>query len=460
MKKVVVVINHWGGVPRTLHGNVVFMQSSWCKEAYDNVSLSSTDGLQEYIASTAEIWRVLNNEGVYTVALGATGYTQDLPSTHHQNTIPDPRFRHVETHSVWQTSVHDGAFFPGPALLHDTIVLQEAIQVMKDYDKETPMVLCVNLLSCRDTLRSRFGNVRSDVDCCVVTPVTSFDTRLIPRSLNASVVSISARFAESNARRYGEEPTNRTRPEEFVALLNKSLEALHLLQTHIDMFLESVFAHECHVAMMTTRSFSMGEHRCRDDNTPLVSCVRSFWCSTCDPMPNYESLTLVDLLKRFVHETCGIETQYSFHYRPTACVTRLNGEMYTRVECRLNDHRYVCLGSGDTLLCIFDADDDPCELNNIYSSLSHLHAALSSVYLSCVPSRVVPLARLRDTADLPDNKLSLPPSTVPAPTVGRNKEDDFSDSTSMFSERDRPPSKRSVTTTLRAKESRLSKMHR
>ena len=45
--------------------------------------------------------------------------------------------------------------------MHDTLVLDEATQLIRNHSGDQPIVLWINLLSCRDTVLTRFGAVMS-----------------------------------------------------------------------------------------------------------------------------------------------------------------------------------------------------------------------------------------------------------------------------------------------------------
>ena len=111
MSRLVVVLNHWGGVPRVLHENLTSTQQ-WKNELYDNVHLSTTNGTDEFISCTRVLWHVLNEQGFYTVVLGAHHYTDHpVPPRHSMEELQDPRFQYADSHHVDRVSLHDGAFF-------------------------------------------------------------------------------------------------------------------------------------------------------------------------------------------------------------------------------------------------------------------------------------------------------------------------------------------------------------
>ena len=479
MAKIVVVINHWGGVPRAIQENLTSMQT-WKNELYNTISLSTTNGTNEYLASTRVIWRILKENGFHTVVFGASGYTENTVAKRHTTEeLQDPRFQHSESHHVDRTSLYDGAFFKGPSFLHDTLVLEEASQYINNYNGQKPVVLWINLLSCHDIILTRFRNEDAcEQECCTAIATSNFDNRLLPQSLEMSLPQISKRFAECNARRFGE-TGGIVRPGEYITLLNKSLHAIDSLQVQITEFVAHVLAHGGNVAMTATRSLLLGEYSCRDDNTPLNSCAKSFWCSTFEQMSDCKTVTLIDLIHRFISIQCNVTLDFSFTYRPTVCTTSNDDELYSRVECVVNDHHYVCIGKGEELLYIFDSAEDPQELKDIRQSLSHIYPTILSTYLSStralLPPHVVHLSRIRKIAPPILEKLPSPPKqpirrppalvlpSTPSPP-SQSQSEDVSDVVSMQSgiapsERERQRNRRQASA-LRAKETRLNKMHR
>lgn len=394
----VVFVNHWGGVPRAVQGNLTSMQA-WADEEYHEVHLSTTNGENEYKETTRVLWKTLREHGFHVVVLGATGYgSENTWKRFTEDTLPDPRLEHSESHCVDVTSLHDGAEFDGPASIHDALVLEEATQMVRCHSGSKPLALCVNLLSCRDVVRTRFGNTSTRClrRCCTAVATSQFDPRWVPSSINVSLAQISGPFSDANSKPFGE-AGRPVRPGEYATLLQRSLSILDSLQRSVMSFLTVAIAHGAQVCMMATRSLSLGEHSCRGENIPITACSNSFWCSTCPQMTTEEtSIVFTDLLHRFVHRTCHVPLYFSFLYRPLLCTTlpatgETSTEPFFRVGLMIHGHRYVCIGKGAHLLYVFDIDDDPHEESDIRSSLAHVQPKLLVVYRGCVgaPSQTV-----------------------------------------------------------------------
>lgn len=471
MAKIVVILNHWGGVPRALHRNLVAAQT-WSAESYDDVGLTTTDGAKEYLCATRDVWQLLKGKGFQTAAFGATGYADGTaPVRHTGDSLPDPRLKHAETHHVDLTSLYDGAQFQGPSLVHDLNVLREATDFIEGH-VGGPLAICVNLLSCRDVTLTRFGTASGPctVECCTALTTSSFDPRTIPESVGRAVPYISNRFCVRNAVQFGET----ARPlstGEYATLLHRSHEAIECLRGHTSKLSEIVLRRGGHLAVTATRSLCIGEYGgCRDGDMPLHCCARSFWCSTCPPLDNPVSIQLVDLLRRFISETCSTKTTVSFAPRPTLCTTRDDEGMFFRVRCVLYDHHYMCIGRGDEMWYVYDLHDDPHELTDIGPRLSHIASTLSSTYHATVRSFTGSLDGGNHAAavtSVPPTRARPrpPPLTVPSvPTPPSSKREDavFIAEQSSVAVPPRPPPQkvRKQIPVVRMKETRLNTMHR
>lgn len=424
-----VVVNHWGGVPHVLHGNVLAMQR-WCSES-GVARMTVTDGTQQFVQSTEEVLRSLQRNGVRTVVLGATGFaTARRPLR--GDSIADPRFAYAASHGVDECSLHDGAEFSGPSAVHDAEVLDEARRVMQscgDTAKTTaPLVLFLNLLSCRDVIRTRFRDATDcEVECRLLAPAVEYDARLIPSSLSATIPQISARFARRNSARFGEAVPPVTAEGEYVTLLREALSALWGLQDTLDRFLEFAMQRGAHVAMTSTRSLSLGEYSLRDDDAPVPSCTTTFWCSSCEEDAGDRDLT--SLLTRFLCKVCRIApVPLPSPSQRAMCITRSERDVFVRVECAVNGHRYMCTGivspllagGGNTVVRVCDADADPEEVNDVLPSLSDtLRDRVVDAYISAtrgvVNAAPIPVLPQR-------TRPTLPPETVPPLPVSAYKE--------------------------------------
>ena len=146
-RRVVLVINHWGGIPACVHGNVVTSQSGWASCVHQNLMLSHTDPVWEFQSLIQDnLLDSVRMEGFRTVVLGATGLRSE--------TRDDPRLSLSAQWGVDRCSLYDGALFASAPLAHDEEVLHEAQRMVGNDERDAPdLFLCVNLLSCRDACR-------------------------------------------------------------------------------------------------------------------------------------------------------------------------------------------------------------------------------------------------------------------------------------------------------------------
>ena len=155
----ILVINHWGGVPAALHGNVIHMQRRWATFCRERVALTTTNSTRELDVTMTTTFRALKSHGYDTFCLGATGFGGG------GRRRDDPRRRLVRSKAIDMCSLYDGAAFVGPSIVHDESVIKEATDVLftRD-DSSAPFILCVNLLSCRHVVDTTSSYDAENVD--------------------------------------------------------------------------------------------------------------------------------------------------------------------------------------------------------------------------------------------------------------------------------------------------------
>lgn len=373
MPAAVVVVNHWGGVPRVLMRGYAAGQrwASWCLA---DVPLAHASGEREFPAATSALWSALRMAGVRIVVLGATGYR--AASRRSEERLPDPRYVFAESHHVHEVSLHDGAQFDGPALLHDNEVVREAHRVLAE--ASTPLLLCVNLLSCRDLTRMHFGE---ESEGCVLRAVTAFDERIVPPSLHCRWSQAHEVF-----------PRRPVTAGQYATLLRRGSEALEALEAATGSLVREALERGAGLAITATRALSLGEHACRTEDTPFPSCATSFWCSTAlatsmpaaavESAPAHQPIgALLGLLCRTAFPCPeGPPFTSTLHGTPVCRAARGTA----RVSLRWNDHNYVCIGQSGKLWHVFAVDSDPQELVDVYPSLGEVQAVLAARFAAAL----------------------------------------------------------------------------
>ena len=307
--RIAVIINHWGGVPRCMQGKVCSLQRKHFETIQEDVPLSCTDGSKEFAVCTGDMWFEANRTGMRTVCFGGTKETRRANSRcrHEENRLPDPRRRHIDE-GVQECSLFESTQYEGSSFEFDRHTLEQVSRLVLDHaDSPVPLLVCVNLLSCRDVCRTRIDVQRepSAHECCSGRPTPVGDSRLLPRSVSMDMFSeVCSPFQRENSERYGEVYTG-VPPEHFVTLLQTSEDTLSRLEVEIQRTLETVRSVGARVCLTSSRSLSLGEHGCRDENYPIVSCAKTFWCSDLPMDPFSRERPLRSLLHRFVNMCLG-----------------------------------------------------------------------------------------------------------------------------------------------------------
>jgi hypothetical protein len=386
--KRIVIINHWGGVPSSLHGNVLAMET-WSDRTSLNIPLVYTDKRISFEESTTHMWKYLKNAGYHTVCLGATGCVDTTPrqqSTYFQD--PQQCLKHCD---IDRCSLHDGNCFTGPSLLHDQHVLEEAQVLLSTFNG--PLAICVNLLSCRDTSVYRFcaPNAIVNTHCFTHTAQHAHpvDTRLIPLSTSVQIKGISELIHMNEGAEFGENgvPCNAITKEQYGTLLMHGWSTLKSLHTTIEPFIATALSQNANIAMTATSSLSLGEHGVRGSNSPFKTCSSTFWISTVsESILNGKFAPLEDYFRSFVSTVCMSSAPSCKQHRRelSLCKSVVGKWIFFRLVCQIHDHIYVCIGNKKEIICMFDALVDPFEIDDISQHMQHLYDRLLSLYKTSI----------------------------------------------------------------------------
>ena len=445
-ERLVVVVNHWGGVPGALHENVI-SQLGDRMSAVEQVALRRLDpalGFRDAICNDSRdeaclwdtappnphtIFHAFRAAGYRTVVLGACGLIpRDREATRSSaRTMPDPR----ESMRAWgidRCSSCDGAHFRGNASVHDEEVVHEARRILLEHDEATPLLLWLNLRSCIDTTRVRFARCdrRPLEDGYTGVTRTNFDRRLVPRNVNAtSIQELTDLLRHEDAVRHGEVPSEdsshrRDTSSEYACVLDIAIDITERVDRCVTPFLVDALRRDGAVAVTATHSLCLGEHGIRSGAAPTRVCASTFWCSSISPRQDAanECLPTLNAMLRAFARSCGVrhgtdDAKASTPGAPVACLGRVPAKegvgVVARVVCRLHDHNYACIVRWDRLpvregvahlplakelYAVFDLDADPDEVHNVLLQVRHLHEALRGCMDRTLPhrARVGPLS--------------------------------------------------------------------
>ena len=451
-RKVVLVVNHWGGVPAALRGNYLARVSHEALCAFHDVALARLDPHLSMRACvlvdganddpclcdtapppTSTLFAAARAAGYRTVLLGATGAPSNATCTRSADARPrDPRHA-LRAWGVESCSARDGALFEGDAGVHDEEVLREARRILhegtaeeeEDVDGEgKKLFLWVNLLSCRDVPLMRFRP-------CAAPPTAhggytgvpvACDHRHVPRSVQSAVPALSHLIAAADARRHGETPEEEAEegdghapvvtPGEYAALLDAGWAALRRVDAHVTPLVIEALRLDAAVALTATHSLALGEHRVRTGAAPTRTCATTFWSATLAP-DDATPRTLTALLAHFCkHTLAGARVGVAPQHQPPpprACLSLVPEEdgrplLVARVVCTVHGRRYACLcvwrdlpprDGGhvypppvDALHAVYDLDADADELEDVLPRLGHLRDALVDATQRSLPRRV------------------------------------------------------------------------
>ena len=364
--------------------------------------------------------------GFRVVVLGATGLrgpVADEGAEHDGPAPPDPReaLRDWGAHAC---SAWDGAGFRGCAAAHDEDTLAAAHIALAARDPRAPLLLWVNLLSCRDVAHVRFraATAPSAADRARGTPETSVDRRCVPASVDVPVPRISDAVAQADARAHGEDGAGTSvAAGEYAALLSLAETRLGELENSVAALALAACGADAqtHVATTATHSLSLGEHRARGGGVPARACATTFWTSNV-ALPA-GTATLAAALAGFA-AACGVRWAERGQACTAGCVLLPEGEAVgARVVCDASDRRYACVvlaldGKPPELCAVYDIAADPAEVVDVLADVAHLRAALLAQARDALVAAVPARAPVRAPARPP--RLTAPaPAPVPTPVL-------------------------------------------
>ena len=450
--RLAVVINHWGGVPAALQPNLVASQP-WAVTCISDAHLphlhpilsfrsvaatsgETLDGMCLDAAAPAPVlplFDALPRNEVQTIVLGPTGLRRPPKEMRHAgDALPDPR-EALHEWGVDRCSSVDPSTTTTMALVHDEETLLEARRIlMEESHRDRPLLLWVNLLSCRDTTRCRFRTPTANATSVPgytprsISAPRDVDVRKVPAAIAARLDDGVSELAMSqDAASFGERPAPTT-----------SAEYLRLLDDSRETWSTSARAPTC----WSTRRWTRGRaSRCSDarrasrrararSRPPTHTGATGFFCCS-DALALPQSVALHAIVDAFL--------EHVFQAMPSTSPARatlgvLNDPeaggrtVVARSVCSLNDHRYACIATWPALDAtaslvrlrpvhithVFDLDTDPDELTNALGDLPHVLAALlehmeATLPLSvCVPRVLRLLRRLGRPHTRPRPRLS------------------------------------------------------
>ena len=397
---IALVVNHWGGVPAALRGKVLAAHAGRAASALDAVALARLDpalGLRAALCREPAplaaapgpppgptLLHAFRDAGFHVVVLGPTGLRPAPPAAgeDHGAAFRDPR-RALEAWGAHACSAWDGADFRGCAAAHDEAVLAAAHAALAARDARKPLLLWVNLLSCRDVAHVRFRPATAPAarDRARGTPEASVDRRRVPASVDAPVPRVSDAMARADALAHGEAGAVKgVTAGEYAALLALGEARLAALEPGVAALALAACGADAQtlVAETATHALSLGEHRARGGGVPARACATTFWTAN---VPT-AATTLAGALAAFA-AACGVRWEAADAACCAGPVPLPDGRVGVgaRVVCEASGRRYACValapeGQPAELCAAYDLAADPDEAADVLADVPHLHAAL------------------------------------------------------------------------------------
>ena len=400
--RLVLVVNHWGGVPWCLHENVLSSQRDWARTALQGLLLSHTDPVQQFSSllrdGNASLLHGVRRLGYRTAVLGATGLQRRYGRDH------DPRLALADAWGIDRCSLHDGASFEGACFAHDEEVLHEADRLMKTASVEDERILLfVNLLSCR-SVACLSRDVEERVDR---------DDRAVPPTLACELANAI--------------PAERVSAQEYQDALARARCALRALDLLVSQLVVAALGAGGCAALTATHSLSLGEHGIRGGGNPTGICCSTLFCSSeALPDPDARPSTLHETLSAFLQRTCGVSCTPSRAWCTLVDAGRLQ---FARTLVRLRGRLYACITSRPSsspredddacrLLHVFALDEDPGEERDVVAGTAHLAERLDALVRHAVSEACGLPVEVRRAAPPPSvvpPSVPSPPPSVPSP---------------------------------------------
>lgn len=463
MTRVCVVINDVGGIPHTLHENVLSNNASWSESFHIGIPLPSTDRVEGFQCvtrgtSSESVFSVATSHGIATVLAGPSCGLRRSPSEDAHTLIdPETALTHM---GVGRCSPYDDACFRGRSDVYDDDTLRYATDVVRQHNGNEHLLLWVNLLALRDIDHIRTSSA---------TPQSSQPRWLDRRSHPESLHSIVSQVTDAASRDFYQDDTPRSIPRhaeaEFSNLLEHSVDTLERHLQRVRRFILSTLerfpdASVCHTA---SHSLALGEHGMRGGRTPMSTTCTTF-------MSSRPSTSRCDNLDALLFNFILDSLQLSHPPEVGESVTRIPSLGLTRTLVLWNDHMYAVVEREGVFQNVFDLSTDPFELHDIVRNVTHISRPLQLALRgdTHVESREIPPKRGDEpTAPQQPQQPQRPfPISIPSPTAS---EVSTVTATTAVS-RQASFSHRRVTTTttnashvsqnVRRAEQRLNKLHR
>ena len=463
MTRVCVVINDVGGIPQTLHENVVSNHNSWSDSCHIGIPLPSTERNEGFHrvtrgTSSESVFSVAASRGVVTVLAGSSCGLRKYPSDDVDALFdPETTLSHM---GVGCCSPYDDTSYRGRSDVYDDDTLRYAADVVRRHEGNEHLLLWVNLLALRDI---NYIRTHSSSTAAPSKAARWLDRRSHPESLHSLVPHVT----EAVSREFynGDDPRSipRHTETEFSNLLQHSVETLDRHLQRVRRFILCVLeqfpdASVCHTA---SHSLALGEHGMRGGHTPMSTTCTTFVSSRpstsrCDNLDALLSNFILDALHIAHPPHVGL---------PLTSIPSLG---LTRNLVVWNDHTYAVVERQGVIQNVFDLSTDPFELHDIAGNVPHLRGPLQQLALHSEAQEVSrnPQTTTVDKPRKPQQPRRPIPVSIPSPTASEvstttattavSRQASFSRRLSIATN----PAASQVSQNVRRVEQRLNKLHR
>lgn len=462
MTRVCVVINDVGGIPHTLHENVLSNHSSWSESCHIGIPLPSTERTEGFRrvtrgTSSESLFSVAASRGVVTVLAGSSCGLRKYPSDDlHTLFDPETTLSHM---GVRRCSPYDDVCYRGRSDVYDDDTLRYATDVVCRHEGDEPLLLWVNLLALRD-----IDSIRTSLSTAPSSKPRWLDRRSHPESLHSVVSHVTDAVSQEFYRSDAPRSIPRHTETEFSNLLEHSVEALERHLQRVRRFILRVLetfpdASVCHTA---SHSLAIGEHGMRGGHTPMSTTCTTFVSSR----PSASRCDNLDaLLSHFVLDALHIAHPPDMG-EATTSVPSLG---LTRTLVFWNDHMYAVIERQGVIQNVFDLSTDPFELHDIVGNVTHLRGPLQLSIRNATHEEVprtprTPTEEERHEPQPPQRPMAV---SIPSPTASEVSTATATTTVSRqasFSRRrttsNTNPNASQVSQNVRRAEQRLNKLHR
>ena len=412
MTRVCVVINDVGGIPHTLHENVLSNHASWSESCHIGIPLPSTERAEGFHrvtrgTSSESVFSVAASRGVVTVLAGSSCGLRKYPSDDpHTMFDPETTLSHM---GVSRCSPYDDACYRGRSDVYDDDTLRYATDVVSRHDGDEHLLLWVNLLALRDV-----DYVRTSSSTAASSKARWLDRRSHPESLHILIPQVTEAVSQEFYKRDAPRSIPRHTETEFSNLLQRSVETLDRHMQRVRRFVLSVLerfpdASVCHTA---SHSLAIGEHGMRGGNTPMSTTCTTFVSSR----PSTSRCDNLDaLLSHFILDALHIAHPPDMG----KAITSVPSLGLTRTLVLWNDHMYAVIERQGVIQNVFDLSTDPFELHDIVGNVTHLRGPLQLSIRNETPEEVsrTPQTTTEEERHEPQPPQRPMPVSIPSPTA-------------------------------------------